>query len=148
MQRLHQHFGDRVGRFLAVSDRAAFPLKLVTVRPVTAPHLAVIGNAAQTLHPVAGQGFNLGLRDAWDLALTIRNTPPDAIGAADMLARYRAHRRMDTAGGIFFTDFLVRAFSNDWPALGMARGAALALMELLPAARHVVARKMSFGANG
>ncbi len=148
LQRLHCHFGDRVGRFLTVSGRASFPLKLVTVRPVTASHLAVIGNAAQTLHPVAGQGFNLGLRDAWEMAVTLQQTDPEAIGSAVMLARYRARRKMDTGGGIFFTDLLVRSFSNDWPMLGMARGAALGVLDLFPAAKHFVARKMSFGANG
>lgn len=148
LERLHHHFGDRVGRFLSVRDRATFPLKLSTVRPVTASHLAVIGNAAQILHPVAGQGFNLGLRDAWELALTLRNTATDRVGAAEMLAQYRARRQPDTGGGILFTDLLVRCFSNDLPGLGMVRGVALALLELLPPVRHFVARKMSFGANG
>jgi 2-octaprenyl-6-methoxyphenol hydroxylase len=148
LQRLHHHFGDRAGRFLSVSGRAAFPLKLVTVRPVTAPRLAVIGNAAQTLHPVAGQGFNLGLRDAWELARILRDTSPDTVGSEAMLARYRKRRTMDTGGGIFFTDFLVRAFSNDLAGMGTARGAGLACLELLAPAKRFVARKMSFGANG
>lgn len=148
LARLHQHFGDRVGRFLSVAGRTSFPLKLVTLRPVTAPHVAVIGNAAQTLHPVAGQGFNLGLRDAWELALTLRDTVPGQIGGADMLARYRARRQLDTGGGIFFTDFLVRTFSNELPGLGTARGAGLALLELAVPAKRFVARRMSFGANG
>jgi 2-octaprenyl-6-methoxyphenol hydroxylase len=148
LARLHAHFGDRVGRFLTVSGRAAFPLKLSTLRPVTAPHLAVIGNAAQTLHPVAGQGFNLGLRDAWELALTIRDMSPETLGEAAMLARYRARRKSDTGGGILFTDFLVRTFSNDFPGLGHVRGAGLALVELVHPLKRFVARKMSFGANG
>lgn len=145
---LHRHFGDRVGRFLAVRERATFPLRLSTLRPVTAPHLAVIGNAAQTLHPVAGQGFNLGLRDVWELALILRRTSADAIGAEAMLRQYQARRRLDTGGGIFFTDFLVRMFSNDIPGLGSLRGAGLALLETLAPAKHFVARKMSFGAKG
>lgn len=148
LERLHRHFGDRVGKFLAVNGRAAFPLKLSTLRPVTAPHLAVIGNAAQTLHPVAGQGFNLGLRDAWELALTLRHTAREDIGDAAMLAQYHARRRIDTGGGIFFTDFLVRAFSNELPGLGAARGAGLVLVELSLPAKRFVARKMSFGALG
>ena len=145
---LHRHFGDRVGRFLSITGRTSFPLKLSTLRPVTAPHLVVIGNAAQTLHPVAGQGFNLGLRDAWELALTLRDASPEQVGSVETLDRYRARRKPDTGGGIFFTDFLVRTFSNDLPGLGTARGAALTALDLLPAARHFVARKMSFGANG
>ena len=148
LKRLHQHFGDRLGRFLAVENRAAYPLRLNTLRPVTAPHFVAIGNAAQTLHPVAGQGFNLGLRDAWELALTLHDTPVGEIGGEGMLARYRQGRRLDTGGGILFTDFLVRTFSNDWLPLAHARGAGLALLDLLAPARRLVARKMSFGARG
>lgn len=148
LARLHDHFGDRVGRFLSVEGRGAFPLKLSTLRPVTAPHLAVIGNAAQTLHPVAGQGFNLGLRDAWELALTLRDTLSSEVGEPAMLSRYQSRRTPDTQGGILFTDFLVRTFSNNWPGLGATRGAGLGLLELVAPAKRFVARKMSFGANG
>lgn len=148
LEGLHRHFGDRVGKFLEVNGRATFPLRLSTLRPVVTPRLAVIGNAAQTLHPVAGQGFNLGLRDAWELARIARRVSGDAIGGEAMLAQYQAQRRMDTGGGIFFTDFLVRTFSNDIPGLGPIRGAGLAMLEMLAPARHFVARKMSFGAKG
>ncbi len=148
LESLHQHFGDRVGAFKSVSGRAAFPLKLSWVRPATAPHLAVIGNAAQTLHPVAGQGFNLGLRDAWELAQLVRTTPAAKVGSDAMLKQYRVSRRMDTGGGMLFTDFLVRSFSNDWPGLGTARGLGLAALELCKPARNFVTRKMSLGARG
>lgn len=148
LEQFHSHFGDRAGGFTSVSGRAAFPLKLAWVRPATAPHLAVIGNAAQTLHPVAGQGFNLGLRDAWELAGLIRSTPMQHLGGELMLKKYRATRRMDTGGGMLFTDFLVRAFSNDWPGFGMARGMGLTALELCAPARSFVTRKMSLGARG
>lgn len=148
LQELHAHFGDRVGHFTSVSGRAAYPLKLARMQPNTAPHLAVIGNAAQTLHPVAGQGFNLGLRDAWELANVIRSYSPQELGGDKMLAEYVATRRPDTEGGMFFTDFLVRTFSNDWPALGHVRGAALAALDLCNPARQFVVRKMSLGAKG
>lgn len=144
----HAHFGDRAGRFIAVSGRAAFPLKLARVRPVTAPHLAIIGNAAQTLHPVAGQGFNLGLRDAWDLAGLINTTPASGLGGEAMLNQYRSKRRVDTGGGMLFTDFLVRSFSNDWAGLGLARGLGLTALELCKPARNFVTRKMSLGVRG
>jgi len=72
---LHEAFGDRVGKFLSVEKRMSFPLKLSILKPATAPHMVVIGNAAQTMHPVAGQGFNMGLRDAWTLAGLIASTP-------------------------------------------------------------------------
>jgi len=148
LEQCHSHFGDRAGRFIAVSGRAAFPLKLAWVRPATAPHLAVIGNAAQTLHPVAGQGFNLGLRDAWDLASLIRATPVADLGSDAMLEKYRAARRLDTGGGMLFTDFLVRAFSNDWPGFGTLRGMGLTALELCAPARNFVVRKLSLGARG
>jgi 2-octaprenyl-6-methoxyphenol hydroxylase len=144
----HAHFGDRAGKLISVSGRAAFPLKLARVRPVTAPHLAIIGNAAQTLHPVAGQGFNLGLRDAWELAGLVRSTSVQTLGSDDMLNQYRVARRMDTGGGMLFTDFLVRSFSNDLPGLGLLRGAGLMALELCAPARDFVVRKMSLGARG
>jgi 2-octaprenyl-6-methoxyphenol hydroxylase len=148
LQRLHEHFGDRQGRFIKVQDRGVFPLKLARAQPVTAERLAVIGNAAQTLHPVAGQGFNIGLRDAWELAQIIRATPPHELGSAAMLAHYRSARRPDTFGGILFTDFLVRTFSNDIPGLGGLRGCGLTALELLAPAKRLVVGKMSFGARG
>lgn len=148
LQELHAHFGNRVGHFIGVSSRAAFPLKLSWLQPTAASHLAVIGNAAQTLHPVAGQGFNLGLRDAWELAQIIRATPASELGGEAMLAKYRGLRRFDAEGGMLFTDFLVRAFSNDWPGLGWLRGMGLTALEMCEPARDFVIRKMSLGARG
>lgn len=148
LSQLHQHFGDRLGQFTKVTARIVFPLKMAWVRPSTAEHLAVIGNAAQTLHPVAGQGFNLGLRDAWELAQIISDTPPEALGNAEMLAKYRATRRMDTGASMLFTDLLIRAFDAHLPASGILRGAGLAVLDLLPPARNFLLRKMSFGAKG
>jgi 2-octaprenyl-6-methoxyphenol hydroxylase len=148
LSQLHQHFGDRQGAFVNVTGRSVFPLKLAWVRPVTAERIAVIGNAAQTLHPVAGQGFNLGLRDAWELAQILLSTPTEAIGSEAMLTQYRQSRRLDTGGGMLFTDLLVRTFSTDAPALGAVRGAGLVALELLAPARDFLLRKMSFGARG
>lgn len=148
LQQLHAYFGDRQGAFVSVTGRGVFPLKLAWVRPVTAERMAIIGNAAQTLHPVAGQGFNLGLRDAWELAQIVLSTPPEAIGNETMLKQYRQSRRLDTGGGMLFTDLLVRTFSTDAPALGAVRGAGLAALELLAPARNFLLRKMSFGARG
>jgi 2-octaprenyl-6-methoxyphenol hydroxylase len=145
---LHAHFGDRVGHFVSVAGRAAFPLKLAWMRPVTAQRMAVIGNAAQTLHPVAGQGFNLGLRDAWELARLIRSTPAAELGGEAMLTRYRSMRRPDTGGGMLFTDLLVRTFSNDIPGIGAVRGLGLAALECCAPARNFLVRKMSLGARG
>jgi len=148
LRRLHEDFGDRLCAFTAVGARSLFPLTLKYASDVVLSRTALIGNAAQTLHPVAGQGFNLGLRDAWELAGEIVRASPEAIGGTEMLAAYRARRRIDRRGGIWFTDSLVRLFSNDIAPLSAARGIALALLGCLPPARDFVARRMIFGARG
>lgn len=145
---LQGHFGERVGAFISVGKRNCYPLRLKRAPDITFPHTALIGNAAQTLHPVAGQGFNMGIRDAWELAQTILDSAPDSIGSAAMCAEYRKSRRVDRNAGIRFTDGLVRLFSNDLPLLGHVRSAALALLDHLPPAKKFVARRMMFGANG
>ena len=145
LAQLHAAFGDRVGQFLSVEKRISFPLKLSTLKPSTAPHLAVIGNAAQTMHPVAGQGFNVGMRDAWALADLIINTPSESLGDARMLAFYNKLRQRDTRGGILFTDLLVNVFSNDVIGLGAIRGVGLGLLELIKPAKKMLVGKMSFG---
>lgn len=149
LRELQQHFGERVGTFLTVSKRTCFPLGLKRAPQQTPqPHVVLLGNAAQTLHPVAGQGFNMGLRDAWDLAQTILDVAPEALGAEAMLANYRKQRRPDRESGIRFTDSLVRLFSNDMPVLSASRAAALSALDCLPFAKKFVAKRMMFGANG
>ena len=145
---LHQHFGDRVGSFLKVGTRNTFPLRLKRAPTVTLPHTVLIGNAAQTLHPVAGQGFNLGLRDAWELAQDILLSTPDAIGSESMLAHYKKSRIFDRNAGIRFTDSLVRLFSNDLPLLGASRAVSLSLLDCLPGMKKFIAKRMMFGVNG
>lgn len=145
---LQQHFGDSVGTLLTVGQRNHFPLRLKRAANTTLPHTVLIGNAAQTLHPVAGQGFNMGVRDAWELARIILRASPAALGGASMLAQYRASRRLDRNAGIAFTDSLVRLFSNDLQLLNGGRGWALTLLNRLPLAKKYVAKRMMFGANG
>jgi 2-octaprenyl-6-methoxyphenol hydroxylase len=148
LQNLQEHFGDRVGTFTGVGKRSCYPLRLRRAPDITFPHTVLIGNAAQTLHPVAGQGFNMGIRDAWELAQVILDSAPDEIGSAAMCAAYRKSRRLDRNAGIRFTDGLVRLFSNDLPLLGQVRSAALTLLDRIPLAKNFVARRMMFGANG
>jgi 2-octaprenyl-6-methoxyphenol hydroxylase len=145
---LYRHFGGRQGRFLQASPRKTFPLKLAYIGSEAADRVVRIGNAAQTLHPVAGQGFNIGLRDAWELANLCGDTPADSIGSAAMLAAYARGRRADVLGGVGFTDFLVRVFSNDIAPLRHARGLGLLALEVLPPLKAFVARRMIFGARG
>lgn len=148
LKQLHDYFGDRVGRFLSVGKRMSFPLKLAYLNPVTAPHLAVIGNAAQTMHPVAGQGFNVGLRDAYELAELISKTTPEERGENAMLQQYQQGRKQDTKRGLIFTDFLVNTFSNDIVGLSQLRSMSLGLFDVFrPVKKHVV-NKMSYGSKG
>ncbi len=148
LAQLHVHFGDRVGEFLTLGPRSCFPLRLKRAPDTTLAHTVLLGNAAQTMHPVAGQGFNMGLRDAWELAQIILNGTPATLGSAAMLAAYRQQRRIDRNAGIRFTDGLVRLFSNDLPLLNVARGASLSALDCLPFAKQFVTRRMMFGANG
>lgn len=145
LRALHQAFGDRVGQFLHMGKRVRFPLKLSKLTQTFTAHCVVIGNAAQTMHPVAGQGFNVGIRDAVALAKAIHDTPQSALGAASMLETYRQSRSRDTERGLLFTDFLVNIFSNDLIGVGLLRGAGLGLLGLLPAARRFLVNKMSYG---
>ena len=145
LNQLHEAFGDRVGKFLNIEKRMSFPLKLSTLKPSTAPHLVIIGNAAQTMHPVAGQGFNVGMRDARTLADLIGDTPATRLGSASMLETYSKQRSRDTRGGILFTDLLVNVFSNDTIGLSALRGAGLGALELLKPVKNMLVSKMSFG---
>lgn len=146
---LQRQFGERVGEFLSVGKRTCFPLSLKRAPQQTPqPHTVLLGNAAQTLHPVAGQGFNLGLRDAWELAHKILDTTPDALGKDAMLSAYCKQRRTDREAGIRFTDGLVRLFSNDLPLVSTGRAAALTALDCLPFAKKFVAKRMMLGANG
>jgi len=145
---LQCHFGGRQGLFLQAGPRKTFPLRLAWTGSEAAERVVRIGNAAQTLHPVAGQGFNIGLRDAWELASLCGDTPAGEIGSAAMLAAYARGRRADVLGGLGFTDFLVRTFSNDIAPLRHARGLGLLALEALPPLKRFVARRMMFGARG
>jgi 2-octaprenyl-6-methoxyphenol hydroxylase len=144
---LQSAFGDRQGRFLAVGSRSVFPLRLITSAAADQAGLVRIGNAAQTLHPVAGQGFNLGLRDAWWLAETILDASRDQLGDAAFLTQYHKHRRWDVGGGIAMTDILVDVFANDLPVLSQMRGLALTAMDAVSPLKNLFARKMMFGAQ-
>jgi 2-octaprenyl-6-methoxyphenol hydroxylase len=104
-----------------------------------------LGNAAQTLHPVAGQGFNLALRDIWELANALAGVEDP--GAAEVLASYARGRQTDRRGAIGFTDLLVLGFGTDFAPLRHVRGAGLLALDLVPPLRSFVARRMIFGAR-
>jgi 2-octaprenyl-6-methoxyphenol hydroxylase len=144
---LHEAFGGRLGRFTAVAQRATYPLAL---RRRGAPGAGVIaiGNAAQTLHPVAGQGFNLGLRDAWVLAALLRETPAAELGGAALARRFHETRRVDRGAVAGLTHGLVQLFSNDFAPAAMARGAVLGALAAVPPLKNFFARRMMLGARG
>jgi len=138
-------FGERAGRFVSVAGRAAYPLTLRVAGVARQQRVLLLGNAAQTLHPVAGQGLNLGLRDAWELAQQAL-AEPTRIGETDFTARYLRARRTDRRSTIQLTDALVRAFSNDlWP-LRWLRGCGLTALDCLPPAKRDLMGRMMFGA--
>ena len=147
LARLQEAFGDRAGRFTHVGHRASFPLQLRRVNTPIALRTAIIGNAAQALHPIAGQGLNLGLRDAAALADAITSTPRERLGDVAMLGAYRDSRRRDAGLGVAFTDALVSAFADTRIVSTWGRGLALAALDLFPPARRLLAERMIHGAR-
>jgi 2-octaprenyl-6-methoxyphenol hydroxylase len=139
---LQTQFGQRM-RFAKPGPRSRFPLALRLRDTLVKGNEVWIGNTAQTLHPVSGQGFNLGIRDAWQLAEILLADGIDT----NSLTRYAASRRLDRQGSAFFTDQIVRAFSNDFAPLKLARGLGLLALDLCPPARHFVAKRMIWGAR-
>lgn len=148
LQKLHVHFGDRVGRFLTTDKRMSFPLQISSLKPTSLPHLAVIGNAAQTMHPVAGQGFNIGIRDAWELAHMVAKTPQHEWGSEMMMKQYQQTRKLDTQRGLIFTDFLVHLFSNEIVGVSALRSVGIGLLDIAKPIKNRLVQKMSFGSRG
>jgi 2-octaprenyl-6-methoxyphenol hydroxylase len=134
-------FGDRMGRFTRISGRATFPLGLNALNVLVDRRVVAIGNAAQTLHPVAGQGLNLGLRDAHALCDSLSSDGPTSVA----LARFAQRRALDRRMTIGATDTLARIFTIDFPPLAVMRGLALSGLELLPPVKTILARQMMFG---
>jgi len=135
-------FGWRAGRFIRVGRRASYPLKLSRALTTVAKRAVLIGNAAQALHPVAGQGFNLGLRDAAMLAellVETRATGADP-GSAELLGRFETWRSGDRSGVIRFTDGLIKLFGDRRPGVGLARNLGLLMFDLAPPAKSALAR--------
>ncbi len=142
---LSRHAGARLGRIVSAGARRSFPLALEYAKPAALPRIVLLGNAAQTLHPIAGQGFNIGLRDAFECAGVVADTPRETIGGHAMVARYLARRRGDRGAGIAFTHALTRLFGSGHPALAWPRGAGLAALDSLPAVKRAFTRGMLFG---
>lgn len=146
LERLRRELGERLD-FVETGPRARFPLSLAYRDKTVDVRRVALGNAAQTLHPVAGQGFNLGLRDVWTLREILAVSPGVDPGAGSVLARYEAERWLDRNAVIRFTDGLVRLFANDFFPLAAARGAGLLTLDVVPQLREFLARRMIFGAR-
>jgi 2-octaprenyl-6-methoxyphenol hydroxylase len=147
---LQRRFGFRLGRFLKVGRRVPYPLSLTRASRTSAGRCVIIGNAAQGLHPVAGMGFNLGLRDVATLAELVAERRHDALfdaGASSLLAEYDAWRAADRGGVIAFTDGLVRMFANPLRSVQRLRNVGLLAFDLLPPAKAALSR-LSTGAAG
>ncbi len=139
---LQQCFGFKLGELGLTAPRRAFPLSLIRAEKMVAGRAVIIGNAVHQLHPVAGQGFNLGLRDVVRLAemLIKQHEQNKDIGAADFLNDYAVSRKKDHDRTIGFTDAVVKIFSNEWLALAAARNVGLAMLDHIPAAKSLLTR--------
>jgi 2-octaprenyl-6-methoxyphenol hydroxylase len=145
LQALQRSFGWRAGKFQHLGRRSSYPLSLVRAEASTARRVALVGNAAQSLHPVAAQGFNLGLRDAAVLAelIAVASDPGDAA----LLAEYARRRAQDRRGMILFTDQLVRLFGSRRAGAAPLRNLGLLLFDLSPTAKRALSR-LSWGFGG
>ncbi|BES86398.1 2-octaprenyl-6-methoxyphenyl hydroxylase [Pectobacterium araliae] len=142
-QQLQQAFGWRLGQFTHIGEHHSYPLRLLTANQHISHRLALVGNAAQTLHPIAGQGFNLGIRDVMSLAETVVDAAKNQqdIGQYSVLSRYQQRREPDQHATVTITDGLVRLFANRYTALAVSRNLGLIAMNNLPLMRDAFARR-------
>ncbi|WP_014708054.1 2-octaprenyl-6-methoxyphenyl hydroxylase [Methylophaga nitratireducenticrescens] len=145
-EQLQKAFGYRLGHFEKIGQRSSYPLGLMQTNQPVQNRVVLIGNAAHSLHPIAGQGFNLGLRDAAVLAELIAARPEDC-GHASLLQDYSNWQQQDQDKVVNATDFLVNTFSNNHFLLGHGRSLSLALLNGLPRLKNQLA-KTSMGLSG
>ena len=136
LKELQKAFGYRLGRFVKVGQRVLYPLRQVIMPQHVIGSVVFVGNAAHTLHPVAGQGFNLGLRDVATLAQCIAK---EGLGA-DMLQTYQQARRHDQVAITRFTDGLIELYTRRIPGLATLRGAGLIALDNIPLLKNLLAR--------
>lgn len=137
-----RRFGYRLGRFVKVGRRTSYPLTFLRARQAVRERVAIIGNAAHTLHPVAGQGFNLGLRDVAALAEVVLNRYREGgdIGSTEVLGAYDRWRSREQRAVALATDGLVRLFSNPLGPLRVARNLGMLALDVLPFSKHLLAK--------
>lgn len=140
---LQKAFGWRLGSIVHAGTRSAYPLSLTTASSAISHRTVLVGNAAQTLHPIAGQGFNLGMRDVMSLAETVTEAwrAQRDVGGYAVLTGYRDRRHADKLATIGVTDGLVHLFANRWAPLVVGRNVGLMAMELFTPARDALAQR-------
>lgn len=140
---LQKAFGWRLGRITQTGKRTVYPLALSCASSTISHRAVLVGNAAQTLHPIAGQGFNLGMRDVMTLAETLAQAAgaQQDVGAFPVLTRYRDRRYADKQSTIGVTDGLVHLFANHWAPLVVGRNVGLMAMDLFTPARDALAQR-------
>ena len=140
---LRPRFGDFLGEISLAGDRFTYPLSLSLAQSFVAPRLALVGDAAHGVHPIAGQGLNLGLRDVAALAQVLIEAKRrgEDIGAADVLERYERWRRFDATALALGMDSVNRLFSNDNPILRAGRDLGLGLVNAIPGLRRSFIRQ-------
>lgn len=136
---LFQTFGKRLGKFVNISQRQSYPLKLIQAKSLTCNRVILVGNAAHAIHPVAGQGFNLGLRDIQVLAKLIASSPHDP-GNKSLLAQYQKAREKDHSRMIYLTNLFINTFTNPLPPIAVVRNTAMVTLDLLTPLKHQFAR--------
>jgi len=150
LSHLQQHFGNAAGQFTTlVGERLSYPLVLSHLKRFVRPRVVIAGNAAHTVHPVAGQGFNLALRDVAALAqlLDYHQRRGWDIGSYDVLSKYVRWRSQESRAVTGFTDSMIRIFANEYPVLTSARNRGLDLLQLLPPAKRLLLRR-TMGLHG
>lgn len=143
LKELNARFGYRLGAFVRTAKRHAYPLAMLKTKEHIRPRVAIIGNAAHTIHPVAGQGFNLGIRDISTLAEVMVNAHRRGqdIGSVDVLKQYADQRKRDHMQVIGFTDTIARVFSNQLDPLAHLRSKGLLITDLVPPIKHFLTKR-------
>jgi len=141
---LQKMFGYRLGRFVQVGKRHSHPLSMLYTKEAVQPGLVLIGNAAQTLHPIAAQGFNLGLSDVAILHKIIAGavTKKQPLNKAELFTPYLQNKQQTIEWSLKFTDNLTRFFSHDFLPLTLARNSSLLALDLIPPLKHRLAKRL------
>ena len=149
LKQVQERFGNRLGRFQRAGVRSSYPLRLLQAKAHIKPRVALIGNAAHAVHPITGQGFNLGIRDVAVLADVLAEARDQGkdVGALSVLEKYADWRKRDQQAVALMTDGLVRLFTNPLLPVRLARNMGMLGLDVAPTLKHFVTRQF-MGLNG